>query len=142
MIIRPARPEDLPALVDLCVAHAAFERAAIDPTGLADRLAAALFGTGRLGCLVLDADGRLDGYATFGREFSTWAGAEYTHLDCLFVTGARRGGGWGRRLFEEVVARADGEVQWQTPEWNTDARRFYERLGARPAPKIRYTLPA
>jgi hypothetical protein len=41
-----------------------------------------------------------------------------------------------------VAACGDDEIQWQTPTWNTDARRFYERLGARPAEKIRYTLPA
>ncbi|MGY0233788.1 N-acetyltransferase family protein [Longispora urticae] len=141
MIIRRVLPEDLPALATLCAAHADFERAGPVAPDLADRLAGALFGTGRLGCLVLAGDGALGGYATFSREYSTWAGAEYTHLDCLFVVAGHRGGGWGRRLFDEVAALADGELQWQTPEWNTDAQRFYARLGARSAPKVRYTLP-
>lgn len=35
-------------------------------------------------------------------------------------------------------------VQWQTPCWNTDAIRFYDRVGALVQDKVRYrlTLPA
>ena len=80
------------------------------------------------------------GYATWSREFSTWAGAEYVHLDCLYVDEAHRSGGHGRRLIEAVIAEADGvPLQWQTPAWNTRAQRFYDRLGAHGTDKIRYT---
>lgn len=143
MRVRPPLPADLPALVALCEAHADYERAGPVAADLAERLHPALFGPEpRLGCLVLAGpDGELAGYATFTRDFSTWSGAEYTHLDCLYLTPAHRGRGWGHLLLEAVVAAAGGgELQWQTPEWNTGAQRFYERLGARPATKIRYTL--
>lgn len=35
-----------------------------------------------------------------------------------------------------------GHVEWQTPDWNEGAIRFYDRLGATARPKLRYALPA
>ena len=31
------------------------------------------------------------------------------------------------------------EIQWQTPDWNHDATRFYQRLGAQSLAKLRFT---
>ncbi|MFJ4091625.1 GNAT family N-acetyltransferase [Kitasatospora sp. NPDC089913] len=144
--VRPATVADLPAIARLCAAHAAFEKAGPVPADLASRLGPALFGPGpRARCLVVDRGGELVGYATWSREFATWQGAEYVHLDCLFVTEPHRGGGWGRALLEAVVeaaaAAGAAEVQWQTPDWNADAVRFYHRAGARGRPKVRFSLP-
>ncbi|MDH6110282.1 ribosomal protein S18 acetylase RimI-like enzyme [Kitasatospora sp. MAP12-15] len=142
MLIRPATPADLPALAALCADHARYERSGPVAADLAERLHPALFGAApRLAALVLVApDGELAGYATWSREFSTWTGAEYTHLDCLYVDAAHRSGGHGRRLIEAVIAETDaGPLQWQTPDWNTGAQRFYDRLGAHGTAKIRYT---
>ncbi|MDH6131957.1 GNAT superfamily N-acetyltransferase [Kitasatospora sp. MAA4] len=142
MLIRRATPADLPALAALCADHARYERSEPVAPDLADRLYPALFGAApRLAALVLAApDGELAGYATWSREFSTWAGSEYVHLDCLYVSEEHRSGGHGRRLIEAVIAEADGlPVQWQTPEWNTRAQHFYDRLGAHGTAKIRYS---
>ncbi|MFI6151822.1 GNAT family N-acetyltransferase [Kitasatospora sp. NPDC051170] len=146
--IRPASPADLPAIARLCAAHAAFERADPVPEDLATRLAPALFSPHpRAWCLVVDHAGELTGYATYSREFSTWQGADHVHLDCLFVTEPHRRAGWGRALLDAVqdaAASAHGitHLQWQTPDWNTDAIRFYRRTGARALPKVRFSLPA
>ena len=140
-LIREPAPGELSALAELCAAHAAYERAGPVPADLAERLHAALSGPRpRLGCLVLATpDGALAGYATFTRDFATWSGAEYTHLDCLYLRDEWRGHGWGRLLFEAVAARVGGgELQWQTPDWNTAAQRFYDRLGGHGSPKVRY----
>ncbi|MFF2523146.1 GNAT family N-acetyltransferase [Streptomyces liangshanensis] len=144
-VVRAATRDDLPALAELCAAHALFERADPVPGDLADRLEPALFAEpARLGCLVLESGGRLAGYATFTRDFATWSASEYVHLDCLFVDASHRGAGRGRLLLDAVVAaaRAAGvtQVQWQTPRWNHDAVRFYDRTGARRRTKTRYVL--
>lgn len=141
MQIRSATPADLPALAALCAEHARYERAAPPTPDLAERLNGALFGpVPRLNCLLLEGPAGLAGYATWSREFSTWAGTEYTHLDCLYIDERHRGGGHGRRLIEHVIAAVDGPLQWQTPDWNADAQRFYDRLGAQGSAKVRYTL--
>ncbi|SOB88896.1 GNAT family N-acetyltransferase [Streptomyces sp. 1331.2] len=146
VVIRPATAADLPAIARLCAAHAAFERADPVPADLAARLEPVLFSARpRAWCLVLDHGDELIGYATYSREFSTWQAADYVHLDCLFVTEPHRGAGWGHALLGAVqdaaAALGADHLQWQTPDWNTDAIRFYHRTGARSRPKVRFSLP-
>ncbi|RNF83421.1 GNAT family N-acetyltransferase [Streptomyces botrytidirepellens] len=151
--IRHARPEDLPDLEQLAAEHAAYEKAAPPPGGLAERLAALLFGPEReattgpraLRCLVAaPAVGPLAGYATCTPEFATWQGAEYLHMDCLYLRPEHRGAGLGTRLMAAIVGEAEAlgltQVQWNTPAWNEGAIRFYDRLGGTNMPKLRYSL--
>ncbi|MDH6612268.1 GNAT superfamily N-acetyltransferase [Streptomyces sp. SAI-208] len=147
-LVRQAVRADLPAVAELAARHAEYERAAPPPRDLPDRLAALLFDTPapRLRCLVAELpDGTLAGYATCAPELSTWQGREYLHMDCLFLLPGHRGLGLGVLLMDAVVAEARTlgleEVQWQTPTWNDGAMRFYDRLGARPSQKVRYSLP-
>ena len=55
-----------------------------------------------------------------------------------------RDGGVGKLLAHAVIElareRGSGELQWQTPAWNSGAIRFYSRLGARQQSKERFTL--
>ncbi|WP_267381491.1 MULTISPECIES: GNAT family N-acetyltransferase [unclassified Sphingomonas] len=96
-----------------------------------------------LGWVAMQA-GQLVGYATATLDFSTWTGRSFLHLDCLFVQEGCRGGGIGAALLEAVRAHAAereiSEMQWQTPNWNKDAIRFYLREGAVMVPKERFTL--
>ncbi len=178
VVVRRARPGDLPQIAGLAAEHAAYERANPPAPGLADRLGDALFGPLqerlRLCCLVAETapagegapvgggipgsegtpggegaapagqDTELLGYATCVPEFATWAGAEYLHMDCLYLRPGHRGRGIGRALIDAVAAHAAAlglpEVQWNTPDWNDGAIRFYDRLGATARTKQRYTL--
>jgi len=69
---------------------------------------------------------------------------EYLHMDCLFVRAGHRGAGIGAALIASVVQFAQAhelnEVQWQTPDWNVDAARFYRRLGGVAQQKVRFVL--
>jgi GNAT superfamily N-acetyltransferase len=84
------------------------------------------------------------GYATCSIEASTWQAQRYLNLDCLFLRPANRGGGTGTRMMNAIISLANQQglrqVQWQTPEWNESAIRFYERTGARSDRKRRYVL--
>ncbi|WP_161805599.1 GNAT family N-acetyltransferase [Frateuria defendens] len=57
---------------------------------------------------------------------------------------AWRGQGIGLRLWQAAHALAADlgcpAMQWQTPDWNAPAVRFYRRLGATAQPKLRFTL--
>ncbi|SDZ65377.1 Acetyltransferase (GNAT) family protein [Asanoa ishikariensis] len=98
----------------------------------------------RLHCLVAEVRGEVVGYATCALEMSTWAGREYLHMDCLFLRDGYRGAGLGAQLVDAVLAVARhfgvAAAEWQTPPWNAGAVRFYERLGGRARPKVRFTL--
>jgi ribosomal protein S18 acetylase RimI-like enzyme len=143
--IRPAHPDDLDALLVLCAEHAAYERLAPPAHEAAQALSAALWGTApRASCLVTYRGQELLGYASYSLEFATWTGREYVHLDCLFVRETHRGNGIGQALLARVTEAAAElgarEIQWQTPDWNADAIRFYERAGAIGRQKVRFTL--
>lgn len=90
------------------------------------------------------ADGQVLGYATASCEFSTWAARDYLHMDCLYVRESARNRGVGADLLQAVVDRARrlglAELQWQTPDWNVDAIRFYRRHGAVAKGKQRFVL--
>jgi GNAT superfamily N-acetyltransferase len=141
--IRFAVPGDLDAIVKLCVEHAAYEKAVIDRRMLQSRLHRFLFAPDpRAWCGVADDHRHLVGYATWSSEFSTWHAAEYVHMDCLYVRSESRSRGVGALLLQFVGDAAAmmgcSFVEWQTPDWNVDAIRFYDRSGAVRSQKTRY----
>jgi GNAT superfamily N-acetyltransferase len=143
--IRAISCHDLEALMELCAEHAAYEGAHYEPEGKGDALAHALFTPSpRLYAWVVEQRGRLVGYATASREFSTWDAAFFLHLDCLYLREEARGARVGQQLVLEIasLARKLGcvNVQWQTPEWNTRAIHFYQRLGAIGKQKVRFVF--
>lgn len=144
-VVRRVGRQDMAALVEMCGEHARYERASELPVGVAERLGRALFATPpRLQAWIAEANGELLGYASATTEFSTWQAREFMHMDCLFVREGLRGDGIGVSLLAAVIVAARGagcvQVQWQTPDWNVDAARFYRRAGAVEGPKRRFVL--
>lgn len=148
--VRAAVAADVDALVPLCAAHAAYERLPYSAAGHAECLRVAL-ASGQLHAWLLVVGqgdravlGNAVGYASATLDFSTLSGQRFAHLDCLYLAPDARGQGGGQLLVQAVqaLARAQGctTLQWQTPDWNADAMRFYARLGATACAKQRYTL--
>ena len=130
----------------LVQAHIEYERSdAAMPSDWEPR-AAGLVVAGKLTVLIARSGTTAVGYASITTDVETWTGEEFAHLDCLFVSADQRGSGVGRILFDAAVAevrrRGLSELQWQTPDWNSGAIRFYERLGATSKAKRRFSLSA
>lgn len=74
------------------------------------------------------------GTAIYCLRYSTWKGKRL-YLDDLVVSEQFRGQGIGRMLFEQTLSEARAlqctGMMWQVLDWNTEARRFYERYHAR-----------
>lgn len=142
--VRRLTAADAEALSGLCAEHAAFERASAPPAGHAAALRGWLQRERIVAFGAEDAAGALQGYASLTVDVSTLRAAAFAHLDCLFLRPAVRGRGQGQRLMDAVQAHARaaglGVLEWQTPDWNAPARRFYERLGAQGSLKQRYAL--
>ena len=143
--IRKAGPEDAIAISGLCAAHAAFEKAAFNSAGHIGRLTELLSeNTGQLSIIVAEQQGEIIGYASITKDISTWAAKPFFYLDCLFIAEKVRGKSVGKLLFAKVKALAVEhnitEIQWQTPEWNESAIRFYRKLAASESRKLRFTL--
>lgn len=144
--IRPCIPSDLEKLMVLIAKHAEFERAAFTSEGKLERLRLALFGDDSpLNCLVADVEGQVIGYATYTFDYSTWNAAWFIYLDCLYLEDAYRSYGIGQALMDNVrkagEARGCVNMQWQTPDFNERAIKFYERIGGVGKNKVRFTLP-
>lgn len=86
--------------------------------------------------VLLAEDERPVGFALYFFTYSTFEGAPTLYLEDLFVEPERRGEGLGTLLLRELarVASLRGcrRMEWTALDWNTDARTFYENLGARP----------
>lgn len=142
-VVRAAVPADAEALAPLCAAHAAYERLPYSATGHTQRLRQAL-ANGLLHVWLMEQGGSAVGYASVTLDWATLSARRFAHLDCLYLDPEARGQGGGQMLMQaaQAFAREQGctTLQWQTPEWNHGARRFYQRLGAVGVGKQRYAL--
>ena len=143
--LRFAIKSDLNNLVGLCERHAVFEQSEYDATNKKELLDSHLFKKDpSLFCLVVEYKKELIGYATYMKQFSTWDAEFYIYMDCLFMDDKFRGFGIGEelvnRIKKETKENGCSHIQWQTPEFNKRAMKFYDRIGAQSKSKARYFL--
>lgn len=81
------------------------------------------------------------GFALFFQTYSTFLGRPTLWLEDLFVRPENRGAGLGRQLLVALAQlaceRGCGRFEWAVLDWNREAIRFYETLGARVLPDWR-----
>ena len=145
-LIREGQERDLDKIVVLCQKHAEYEKASYNPHGKKDSLRQALFSKPtQLNCLVVVVAEKVIGYATYTFDYSTWDAQRFIYLDCLYLEDAYRGMGIGEALMEKVKAVGQANrcinLQWQTPDFNVKAIKFYRRIGGIGKEKVRFTLP-
>lgn len=140
--LRPARVQDVEQIVGLIGELAAFEALTHLLEVTPDTLRPHLFGERPVAeCLVADHGGTLVAFALCFTNFSTFLGRPGLYLEDLYVQPAQRGRGIGtallRRLAELAVERGCGRFEWCVLDWNVDAIRVYEHLGATLLPEWR-----
>lgn len=144
-LIRECKEADLAQLIVVCSKHADYEQANYNAEGKREQLEALLFlGNNKLNCFVVEKEGLIIGYATYTFDYSTWDAQKFIYLDCLYLEEGYRNYGIGQVLLEKIksigMQNNCVNMQWQTPEFNTNAIRFYERMGAVGKNKVRFTL--
>ena len=133
-IIRDARKEDMPAVLELINELAAFEKEPEAVITTVETLENEGFGENPLfHVFVAEVKGRIEGMALVYYRFSTWKGRTL-HLEDLIVREEMRGTGLGNALFRKVIEYAESQslkrVEWVVLDWNQHAIDFYERSGA------------
>jgi GNAT superfamily N-acetyltransferase len=136
LIIREARRDDVPALLELFAELAEYEHLTDIMRASEQRLARALFGERPAAeALLAERDGESAGYAVFFTTFSSFLALPGIWLEDLFVRPAHRRHGVGRALLSAVAAvtreRGGERLEWAALDWNELALGFYRRLGAR-----------
>lgn len=134
--VRPARRGDVPDILRLIRALAAFEREPDAVEATEPMLAERLFGPApKVSALVAELDGRAVGIAVWFYNFSTWTGRHGLYLEDLFVEPEARGRGVARALFAELariaLAQDCARIDWAVLDWNADAKAAYRALGAK-----------
>ncbi len=135
VVVRPARREDAPAVLELVRALAVFESLPGPDDGAAARMVEHGFGpTPRYESLVAELDGRLVAYAIFFPTYSTFRMQPTLFLEDLFVhPDARRRGvatAIMTRLRALAVERGCARFEWMVLDWNAGAQALYAKLGA------------
>lgn len=140
--IRPAQSGDVPAIADLIAELAEFENLTHMLQLTAEKLHPHLFGPKPVvEALVGEIDGEMVGFALFFTNFSTFLAKPGLYLEDLYVRPAHRRSGLGKgllqRLAQIAVERDYGRFDWTVLDWNEDAIRFYEKMGASVLPEWR-----
>jgi len=135
--VRRARPDDVPAIVELVHGLADYERAPDECHLTATQLETALFGNApAVFCHVAEHEGEVAGCALWFLSFSTWRGVHGIYLEDLYVRPEIRGTGLGKALLtalaQECVTNNYERLEWSVLTWNTPAIDFYKSLGANP----------
>ena len=132
----PGRVEDVPVILDLITALAAYEKLSHEVVATEADLHRWLFGARPVAEVVIAWAGDVAvGFALYFHNFSTFLGRPGIYLEDLFVIPEWRGRGVGKRLLAALagiaVERGCGRLEWSVLEWNAPAIGFYERMGAR-----------
>ena len=148
--LRAAELRDVSAIVELIRELAEFEQLTHLLQVTPEKLRPHLFGERPAAeALVAEArpqggsprDATVIGFALFFTNFSTFLAQPGLYLEDLYIKPSHRGQGVGEalltRLARLAVERGYGRFEWSVLDWNGNAIRFYERLGATVMPDWR-----
>ncbi len=140
--IRAAELRDVTAIVSLIRELAEFEHLTHLLQVTPEKLRPHLFGERAVvEALVAESAGEVVGFALFFTNFSTFLAQPGLYLEDLYVQPRQRGRGVGEALLSRVgriaVERDYGRFEWSVLDWNANAIRFYERMGATVMPDWR-----
>jgi len=142
-VLRPAELRDVAPIVKLIRELAEFEKLTHLLHVTPEKLRPHLFGEKPVAeawvaevpaAAVAPGEPTVVAFALFFTNFSTFLAQPGLYLEDLYVRPAQRRLGIGRalltRLGQLAVERRYGRFEWSVLDWNENAIRFYEKLGA------------
>ncbi len=96
---------------------------------------------GTIGCFIAELNGKPVGLVHYIQHPHNWRIEDVIYLQDLYADPSARGKGVGRKLIEAVYSEADRRgtpsVYWLTQDFNTEARKLYDRI-ATLTPFVKY----
>ncbi|NUT11551.1 MAG: GNAT family N-acetyltransferase [Nonomuraea sp.] len=134
-MIRPATPDDVPAIVTMIRELASYEKAEHEVRVTEEMLRDSLFGERPAAFVhMAEQDGEAVGFTLWFLTYSTWRGVHGIYMEDLYVRPECRGGGHGRALMAELARicaeRGYQRLEWAVLDWNEPSIAFYDKLGA------------
>ncbi len=135
--IREATIDDSALILRFVTELAIYERAENEVTATEADITSSLFGeTSPTRALICTLDREPIGFAVYFFNYSTWLGKHGLYLEDLYISPDQRGAGAGTALLKHLaniaLAHNCGRFEWSVLDWNEDAIRFYQAIGARP----------
>lgn len=142
ILLRKAKPTDVPAIFSLILALAEYEKLSHTVTGTPESLEQHLFGPRPYAdAIVAEIDDKVVGFALFFYNYSTFLTLPGIYLEDLFVLPEYRGKGIGKQLLRFLARLAItggfGRLEWSVLDWNEPAIGFYRKMGADISPDWR-----
>lgn len=136
-MIRYARKEDAPTILQLISDLAEYEKSPHEAVATLNQIEESLFSHNPTAfCHVAEVDGNVIGISIWFLNYSTWLGKPGIYLEDLYIDPAHRGKGFGLSLLQELakicVERGYERLQWWVLDWNQPSIEFYKSLGAEP----------
>ena len=133
--VRPATPDDAPLILAFIRGLAEYEELTDMVEATEESVRETLFGDSAWAEALLGfVDGTPAGFAVYFHTYSTFLSRPGLYLEDIYVSPEHRRQGLGSLLMRSVgaiaVERGCGRFEWAALDWNTDAHRFYEGLGA------------
>ena len=140
--LRPAELRDVAPIVGLIRELAEFEQLSHLLQVTPEKLRPHLFGEKPVAeALVAESAGEVVAFALFFTNFSTFLAQPGLYLEDLYVKPSQRGRCVGEallaRLGRTAAERGYGRFEWSVLDWNENAIRFYQRMGATVMPDWR-----
>jgi len=92
--------------------------------------------------LVAETGNKIVGYVFYFFTYSSFLARPTLYLEDIYVSKRWRNKGIGKMFFEQLLQIAEkkgcGRMEWAVLDWNKDAIRFYERIGARELKEWKY----
>ncbi len=136
LTLRPALPSDAALIVSYIRELAEYEKLLHECHATRELIEKWLFDENKAGCILAEWEGKPAGFALYFYNFSTFLSKPGIYIEDLFVRPDFRRRGIAKALFrhlaQKALAEGCGRLEWWVLDWNKDAIRFYESLGAVP----------
>lgn len=137
--IRPAREEDIPALLGFIREMAEYEKMSDQVVATEELLHKWIVEKEKAEVLIPTVDGKSVGYALYFHNFSTFLGRAGIYLEDVYIQPEHRGKGYGKAIFQKLaqiaLERGCGRLEWVCLDWNQPSIDFYLSMEAEPQPE-------